>query len=396
MKRPRLPRDANPDPIEHAKAAALDVLRHNAHGPFAGLPRTAAWGYPEPYTRDIMIAGLGILASGDERLMDALRKTLEALAHNQSRHGHIPSLAHDPEDRGASDTTPLFLLTASIYRSVTGQTGFLDHAIDKALTWMEYQSPDDRVIVGQLPTSDWRDEQWVVGYGLFVNAIVYSYLRLYGHTRKADQLKRTMSHFTVATERKDHHIHEGFAVRHQPHLALWSYKVHRDERFDLLGNSIAILAGIDTPTRARRLITWIERQCQHLREQDELAADLSPCLFPYIMPGEPDWKPRYEKYNQPGQYHNGGIWPFISAFHVAAAVAVGRRSLAQRKLAALTHLIKMSRNPDLPYGFNEWHQAQTAAPQGQDWQTWSAAMYLYAAQCVQTNSTPYFDLIRRL
>ena len=32
-------------------------------------------------------------------------------------------------------------------------------------------------MVAQQPTSDWRDEQWVIGYGLFVNAVVYSYLK---------------------------------------------------------------------------------------------------------------------------------------------------------------------------------------------------------------------------
>ena len=42
---------------------------------------------------------------------------------------------------------------------------------------MQYQSPDDRVMVSQLPTSDWRDEQWVMGYGLYVNTLVYAYLR---------------------------------------------------------------------------------------------------------------------------------------------------------------------------------------------------------------------------
>ncbi len=50
----------------------------------------------------------------------------------------------------------------------------------QALTWMEYQSPDDRYLVAQQPTSDWRDEQWVIGYGLYVNTLVYSYLRLFG------------------------------------------------------------------------------------------------------------------------------------------------------------------------------------------------------------------------
>jgi len=47
--------------IEEAKGAAIEVLLHNADGPFQGLPRTAGWGYPEPYTRDLMIAALGIV-----------------------------------------------------------------------------------------------------------------------------------------------------------------------------------------------------------------------------------------------------------------------------------------------------------------------------------------------
>jgi len=31
---------------------------------------------------------------------------------------------------------------------------------------------------------------------------------------------------------------------------------------------------------------------------------------------------------------------------------------------------------------------------GQDWQTWSAALYLYAAKCVELNETPFFEEMR--
>ncbi len=70
--------------VDQAKEAALRILLHNARGPFHGLPRTAGWGYPETYTRDLMISGLGMLVSGDKKLADALRRTLEALANNQT------------------------------------------------------------------------------------------------------------------------------------------------------------------------------------------------------------------------------------------------------------------------------------------------------------------------
>jgi glycogen debranching enzyme len=143
--------------IDEAKEAALRILLHNAVGPFQGLPRTAGWGYPEPYTRDLMISALGFLATGHPELADALRRTLEALAANQTARGHITSLAHDSADRGASDTTPLFLFGLALYRQSAHQPKFLDDAAQKALTWMQYQSPDDLVMVAQLPTSDWRD-----------------------------------------------------------------------------------------------------------------------------------------------------------------------------------------------------------------------------------------------
>lgn len=380
--------------MERAKHAALQVLRHNATGPYRGLPRTAGWGYPEPYTRDLMIAGLGILVSGDQMLIEKLRRVLASLAQNQSLRGHIPSLAHDPDDRGASDTTPLFLLTAGIFRNVTGETGFLDPAIEKALRWMEYQSPCDRVMVAQMPTTDWRDEQNVWGFGLYVNTLVYSYLRLYGQHERAAELERLMDRFTVHADVKNRHVHEGLVVPHKPYFATWSYKLYSDERFDLLGNSLAVLSGLAHPTRADKLITWIERECDALRDQGELAVGLPPNYFPYIQPDDPDWRPRYEKFNRPGEYHNGGVWPFICGFYVAAVVAAGRHRLAVRKLADLTNLVRPARNEGLEFGFNEWLRAQDGAVCGQDWQTWSAAMYLYAAACVEGCRTPFFDEIR--
>ena len=112
--------DRSQDDVRQAKEAALHVLLHNMHGPYHGLPRTAGWGYPEPYTRDLMVAGLGILVSGNRELIASLRRVLGTLAKNQSPLGHVPSLVHDADDRGASDTTPLFLLTLACFRLATG------------------------------------------------------------------------------------------------------------------------------------------------------------------------------------------------------------------------------------------------------------------------------------
>jgi hypothetical protein len=380
--------------IRAAKNAALEVLIHNAHGPYQGLPRTAGWGYPEPYTRDLMFSILGIAVSGNHELIMSIRRVLETLAENQTEHGHIPSLVHDREDRGSSDSTPLFLLGAAIFREFSGEHDFLHEAVNKALTWMAYQSPSDRYMVTQQPTSDWRDEQWVLGYGLFVNTLIYSYLRLLGKDNTANIVRHEMSRFTITGDIMHKHVHEGLVVKHKPYYALWSYKIFSSERFDLLGNSLAILSGIASPSRAEEMISWIEEECAGMRERGELAVVLPPNLFPFVKPEDPDWHARYSLYNNPGEYHNGGIWPFICGLYVAALVAAKRYKLAENKLMALTHLIKISNNRDIDFGFNEWLKAQDGKAMGQNWQTWSAALYLYAVKCVEEKSTPFFDKIR--
>ncbi len=259
---------------------------------------------------------------------------------------------------------------------------------------MAYQSPSDRSLVAQKPTSDWRDEQWVTGYGLYVNTLVYSYLHLFGQHEQAEQVRSEMRRFTITGGVQHQHVHEGLVVAHKPYYAFWSYKIYSSDRFDLLGNSLAILSGMASPSRAEAMIAWIEAECLGMRQKGELALDLPPNFFPFIKPEEPDWRLRYERFNMPGEYHNGGIWPFIAGFYVAALVAAKKYRLAEAKLLALTGIIRAAKNERLSFGFNEWLKAQDGQPMGQNWQTWSAALYLYAVKCVEEKRTPFFDEIR--
>ena len=84
----------------------------------------------------------------------------------------------------------------------------------------------------------------------------------------------------------------------------------------------------------------------------------------------------------------------MCGFYIAALVAAGRFRLAEQRLLALTGLVAKAREAQVGFGFNEWFRAQDGSPQGQDWQTWSAAMYLYAAVCVERKRTPFFDEMR--
>jgi len=104
--------------IEEAKKAALEVLLHNAQGPYHGLPRTAGWGYPEPYTRDLMFSILGIAVSENQTLLESIRRVLETLAKNQTARGHIPSLVHDKDDADQATQLHCFCSVSAFQKSI--------------------------------------------------------------------------------------------------------------------------------------------------------------------------------------------------------------------------------------------------------------------------------------
>jgi glycogen debranching enzyme len=94
-----------------------------------------------------------------------------------------------------------------------------------------------------------------------------------------------------------------------------------------------------------------------------------------IRPGDPDWRDYYNTLNAPHNYHNGGVWPFLGGFYVAALVKAGRGDAAATALLRLTRLNRLGE-------FNEWHHGETGEPMGVQDQAWSAGMYLFAAECV--------------
>jgi hypothetical protein len=381
--------DVNGD-IAEASEKAIEVLLYNSRNGRNRLPRTAGWGYPEPYTRDIMISALGISVSGNDELVSALQRTLLSLTENQSSLGLIPGLADDATDLGASDTTPLFLMGLAIYRQVVNDPAWLADAAMSAFNWISHQSTSAGVMIGQQPTSDWRDEQWVLGHGLYVNSLIHIALRLFGYNERAASLGVEMNRPVFSDDDAFPKPTSGLLLKNNAGYALWSYKSFNSVRFDLLGNSLAVLSGVASPATVDGIISRIESACIELIEAKQLSCPSPPNLFPFIHPEESEWRDRYTLYNLPGDYHNGGVWPFVCGFHVAALVAAGHHSLARQRLIQLTALCKKTKTTAPAYGFNEWICAPTGQCRGEDWQLWSASMYLYAAKCVETGETPYF------
>ena len=109
-----------------------------------------------------------------------------------------------------------------------------------------------------------------------------------------------------------------------------------------------------------------------------------------IQHGDPDWRDYLllRNLNKPHHYHNGGIWPFIGGFYVAALVAAGRHEQASEQLARLAELNRQGVKGE--WEFNEWAHGLSGRPMGFARQSWSAAMYIYAYEAVRRGETPFF------
>ena len=79
------------------------------------------------------------------------------------------------------------------------------------------------------------------------------------------------------------------------------------------------------------------------------------------------------KQNHPEQYHNGGIWPFISCLWPMLIHKNGGQNKAWQELKKVALANKLNN-----WEFNEWLHGQTGKPLGMAGQSWNAGMFLLA------------------
>ena len=79
------------------------------------------------------------------------------------------------------------------------------------------------------------------------------------------------------------------------------------------------------------------------------------------------------------QYHNGGIWPMVGGFWLGALVRCGKPRVARAELVKLARACELG-----GWAFTEWLHGRTLAPRGMAGQSWNAAAYLMAEQCLKS------------
>jgi hypothetical protein len=341
-------------------------------------------GHNQIWARDSMITLLGASLAGDPEITAALERSIGTLARHQSPAGAIPNNIDVPTGianfRAYADSGLWFIIGSTLLAP-------REDAIRRALVWYESQDVDHSDLLSIQESSDWQDLFCTRGKGLYVNCLYVIALHKAGRHQRAEEVSAAINRslWYNGDGQTSQHIAHTFSTPNQLHDSLgrprftpvkrilrgqryylaWISFRDLGERFDCLGNLLAILSGVANEKHTNAILDAIESHTKYLL----------PAVFPVIHPGDPDWRDYYGELNQPYSYHNGGVWPFIGGFYVAALVKAGRLSKAE---AALERLAAMNRDGE----FNEWHHGQSGAPLGVRDQAWSAGMYLYAYHCV--------------
>jgi GH15 family glucan-1,4-alpha-glucosidase len=94
-----------------------------------------------------------------------------------------------------------------------------------------------------------------------------------------------------------------------------------------------------------------------------------------VSPKSKLWRTYMQRHRQnfPYQYHNGGIWPFVSGFWIALLAQVAKRDQAAKELERYALANKLN-----DWEFNEWLHGKTGEPMGMAGQSWNAAMFIFA------------------
>jgi glycogen debranching enzyme len=367
---------------------SLELLRRNSlSGGVIACAKSAKAvdrGYASVFGRDAAICSLGMVASGDAKLVRHAEKGLITLARHQAPNGQIPKYVR-PDSRevdfwysGCIDATLWWLIALDYFNRALPNRGLkkrLEPKIGKALNWLFCQEHQGMYLLQQNEASDWADIMPRSGFVLYSNALWYHVKQLFsvpaaGRTRHFfhdlfypfDKTCSTHRRVRILTE----YVKAG-AKQRDFFLSFVNFSFWGEE-VDVYGNILACLMGLSSREMAGRIVDSLLR----LRVHHPYPVRVVHAPIRQISRL---WRPYMERHGQnfPFQYHNGGIWPFVTGFWVLLLGKLGRKVLAWKELERYAEACRVNN-----WEFNEWLHGKTGKPLGMPGQSWNAAMFVLA------------------
>jgi glycogen debranching enzyme len=376
---------------------AVELLKRNvtAAGVLAAAPteRAKQRDYTAIFGRDAGICALGMALSGDRALERAAVTGLDTLAAHQAPNGQIPKFV-SPARReadfwylGCIDATLWWLIALALLDQWLGERGRSPGLLRNyrrqtalALQWLGAQEHQRFFLLQQNEASDWADIMPRSGFVLYTNALWYRVKRFFDLPNAA----ATRANFNglfhpfsarLAEYRRARLLNE-YALKRARNRDLYLSFVNFasfGEEGDVFGNVLAILSGALGSSACRRTIDSL--LASEVNEPYPVRAVVQPIRKQSAL-----WRPYMARHRQNSawQYHNGGIWPMVGGFWVAALARCGRKRLARAELLKLARACALD-----DWAFAEWLHGRTAAPRGMDGQSWNAAAFLFAEHAVR-------------
>ena len=386
--------------IDECRVRSVRLLQKNlsAAGILAATvtPRAQQRGYLAIFGRDAAVCALGMAVSGDRELEEGAATGLVTLAAHQAANGQMPKLVDvnraeaDFWYLGCIDSTLWWLIAIALLdRRLPGahlRRRFATQ-IRRAIRWLDAQEHQHFFLLQQNEASDWADIMPRSGFVLYTNALWGLTKRLY-RLPAQDETQRNFDHLfhpfgpDVAEYRRARllaHYARRRAQHRDLYLSFVNFSFAGDEG-DVFGNVLAILCGLADEAATHRIVHALERA--RVNAPYPVRVVCTPILEASMM-----WRPYMSRHRQnfAWQYHNGGIWPFVGAFWVAALVEAGLRERAWIELAKVARANALG-----GWAFREWLHGETLAPEGMPGQSWNAGAFLIAWHALTAGASRLF------
>ena len=371
---------------------SIELLKKNLTpaGILAATPGPAAKerGYAAVFGRDAAVCAIGMAVSGDKMLEQAAAAGLHTLAEHQAPNGQIAKFVdlHKQEADfwylGCIDSTLWWLIALALLDGRPRAGGLrrrYSKRIKLAIQWLLCQEHQRFFLLQQNEASDWADIMPRSGFVLYSNALWYFVKRLYGiaHARETRENFNGLFHpfsARIAQYRRARLLNDYVLRRGRDrdlYLSFVNFSFFGEEG-DVFGNVLAVLLGLARGRASRRTLDALAKA--HVNVPYPMRAVTHPIKQESYL-----WRPYMARHrqNHVWQYHNGGIWPMVGGFWVAALAAAGRRGQARVELVKLARACALG-----DWAFMEWLHGKTLAPRGMPGQSWNAAAFLMAQHAV--------------
>jgi Alkaline and neutral invertase/Amylo-alpha-1,6-glucosidase len=304
--------------------------------------------YARVWSRDSMMTGICGLLLADEKIIAAHRKSIITLAAHQGAQGQIPSNVSGKEVSfgtlvGRVDATTWWLIGILSYTIITKDKGTFKQLlpnINKAFSVLDSWEYNAKGLMYTPLGGNWADEYICDGYTLYDNALRLWALKLMNKIEdnptfiaKQQQVENLIiNNFNLNnTTAERYHFIAYQQLMHQPKPYLPAsfnsngYKT----KFDMAGNALAILLGLNQNTNAT------VQYLQHLAQEQNHW--MLPVFHPIITPANEEWYLLENNYNyvfknHPHHFHNGGSWPVFLGWMGLAMYTIQQSSIPQKIL----------------------------------------------------------------